>query len=84
MTLGVPATLWILLLLLAVVLTGFVVLAGIEYIGSVMAFTGLFAGALASILVLVRLLDFPFEGALALSPVRFAETLRSLDLLFGT
>jgi hypothetical protein len=49
-----------------------------------MAFTGLFAGALASILVLVRLLDFPFEGALALSPVRFAETLRSLDLLFGT
>ena len=79
-----PASLWVLLVLLAVILVGFVALAGIEYIGSVMAFTGLFAGALASILVLVRLLDFPFEGALALSPLRFAETLKSLPLLFGT
>jgi hypothetical protein len=35
------------------------------------------------ILVLVRLLDFPFEGALAVSPFRFAETLQSLQLLFG-
>jgi amino acid transporter len=80
---GVPTPLWVLLVLLSVVLVGFVAMAGIDSMASVMAFSGLFAGALASILVLVRLLDFPFEGALALSPVRFAETLQRLQLLFA-
>jgi amino acid transporter len=80
---GVPTPLWVLLVLLSVVLVVLVALAGIDSVASVMTFTGLFAAALASILVLVRLLDFPFEGALALSPARFAETLQSLQLLFG-
>lgn len=80
---GVPTPLWLLLVLLSVVLVGFVAMAGIDSILSVMAFSGLFAGALASILVLVRLLDFPFEGALAISPDRFAETLQRLQLLAG-
>jgi Protein of unknown function (DUF4239) len=83
MTQGVPTPLWLLLVLLSMVLVGFVAMAGIDSITSVMAFSGLFAGALASILVLVRLLDFPFQGALAIPPVRFAETLRTLRLLFG-
>jgi hypothetical protein len=80
---GVPMPLWVLLVLLSLLLVVLVALAGIDSMVSVMVFTGLFAGALASILVLVRLLDFPFEGALAVSPFRFAETLQNLQLLFG-
>jgi amino acid transporter len=80
---GVPTPLWVLLVLLSVVLVVLVALAGIDSTAAAMTFTGLFAAALASILVLVRLLDYPFEGALALSSARFAETLQSLQLLFG-
>jgi hypothetical protein len=80
---GVPTPLWVLLVVLSVVLVVLVALAGIDFMPSVMAFTGLFAAALASILVLVRLLDYPFEGALALSPARFAETMQNLKQLFG-
>jgi hypothetical protein len=54
---GVPTPLWVLLVLLSAVLVVLVALAGIDSMASVMAFTGLFAVALASILVLVRLLE---------------------------
>ena len=84
MTLGVPAILWLLLLLFSAVLIGFVLFSAAEGIAAQMAFTGLFAGTITATLVVVAMLDYPFQGALALPPTDFQATLARVLALTGS
>lgn len=74
----VPRLLWAVLGALTVVLVAFVVFSGVEYLVSQILFAALFAGSIAMILVVIRMLDVPFSGALALPPVDFQETLAKI------
>jgi uncharacterized membrane protein len=67
--------LWVVLIGLGLVLVGFLLCFGIEYVVSQVVFTAVFAGAVALVLALVQCLDFPFEGALRLAPDDFRLTL---------
>jgi Protein of unknown function (DUF4239) len=80
---GLPGLIWLLLSFFVAVLVGFLLLFGIEYIGSQMVFTGAFAASLAFVLLIVHLLDFPFEGVLRLSPNEFQATLARVAALPG-
>ncbi|GAB0119139.1 bestrophin-like domain [Acidisoma sp. 7E03] len=78
---GVPTLLWCLLIGFGAVLAVFVTLAGVENGGALMSFSVTFAAAVAAILVLIHLLDYPFEGALALSPQPFLVAADQIDHL---
>ena len=71
-TAGLPLAIWIVLIAMAVVLDGFLLLAGTE-VRSHMFLTAAAAGSTAAALVLLRMLDFPFEGALALNNGDFVK-----------
>jgi hypothetical protein len=73
--LGMPAILWVLLISLAAAMVCFVAFCGMEYLVSQITLTAVFAAAVALILVVVRLLDHPFEGVLQLPASDFQETL---------
>jgi hydrogenase maturation factor len=75
---GVPPVLWVLLILFSLVLVGFLLFFGVEYMWSQAFFTGAFAGSLAFVLVLIALLDYPFSGALRLSPEPFEHALTQI------
>ena len=75
---GVPPLLWLLLFAFVVILVGFLLFFGMEYIASQMVFTGAFAACLAFILIMVQMLDFPFEGVMRLPPTDFQNTLRKV------
>lgn len=70
--LGVPLAMWTVMILLSGVLIGFVILSGSETPGSLI-FAGSFTGSIVMVLVLVRMLDFPFQGALALDNSDFLK-----------
>lgn len=53
----------------------FVLFSAAEGLVAQMAFAGLFAGTLASVLVVVRMLDYPFQGALSLPSADCQATL---------
>jgi hypothetical protein len=72
---GIPPVLWIMLLSFSMTLVGFLFFFGIENVASQMAFTGVFAASLAFLLVILKMLDFPFEGAMRLSPDAVQQTL---------
>jgi len=67
MSLGLPPIMWVVLNINALVLIWFVLLAGVESLAGQIMFAGAFTGCTVSILVLVRMLEYPFEGALTLS-----------------
>jgi hypothetical protein len=75
---SVPPLLWLLLISFVTVLIGFLLCFGVDYIVSQMLFTGIFGSCMAFILVMVHLLDFPFEGALRLPSTAFAETIQKI------
>jgi hypothetical protein len=70
---GIPGALWAVLIGLELILVTFVVLSGLRYWASAALVSGVFAASVTSILVVARLLDYPFEGALALHPHDFLE-----------
>lgn len=78
---GIPVLLWCLLIGFGGVLAIFVALAGVENGGALMSFSVTFATAVAAILVLIHLLDYPFEGALALGPQPFLSALDQITQL---
>ncbi len=78
---SVPYLLWTLLIGFAVVLVGFLLCFGIEYVVSQVIFTALFATSVAFVLVIVHLLDYPFSGALRLPPTSFQTTLQEITAL---
>jgi hypothetical protein len=77
---SLPMPLWVVLVVLALVLISFVLFAGIEAPGH-MVFASAFAFCTVLVLVLVRMLDHPFEGALALSDGDFVKMLQQVAAL---
>jgi Protein of unknown function (DUF4239) len=71
---SLPSAMWAVLSLLSIFLIGFVLFAGLEGPGH-MLFASAFTGCTVMVLVLVRLLDFPFEGALTLSNADFVKVM---------
>ena len=70
--LGMPSAMWTVLVLIAVILVAFMVLSGTEQ-PATLIFAGCFTASIAMVLVLVRMLDFPFEGALAIGNGDFVK-----------
>ena len=70
LTLGLPAAMWAVLILIALILISFVVLSGTQWPGTVI-FAGTFTVSIVMVLVLVRMLDYPFQGALAIGNDNF-------------
>src|SRR5262245_23605131 len=70
---GIPVPLWWALIGFTAVLSLFVSLSGIKYRMTAVAMAACFTVGIVSILVVAQLLDYPFEGALALRPQGFIE-----------
>ena len=70
---GIPVPLWWALIGFTAVLSLFVSLSGIKYRMTAVAMAACFTVGIVSILVVAQLLDYPFEGALALRPEGFLE-----------
>jgi hypothetical protein len=62
---GLPAPMWTVILSISLVLVGFVLFAGLERQGHLVLACA-FTFCTAMVLVLIQMLDYPFEGALAL------------------
>jgi hypothetical protein len=78
---GIPVFLWALLIGLSAILAAFVTMAGVESGRALASFSMTFAATVAAILVLIHLLDYPFEGALAMQPDHFVSTLQKITTL---
>ena len=73
LTQAAPAFLWFVVIVLSLILILFIVLAGIENPAHLILGAG-YAASIVLVLVLVRMLDYPFEGALALGDADFVKT----------
>ncbi len=80
---GLPIVIWLVLALYALLLVLFVLFAGVESIAGHLLFTISFAVSVALVLVLVRMLDYPFEGALTLDDGDFVRTLEHVTAATG-
>lgn len=80
---GLPAVIWIVLLFYALVLMLFVLFAGVESQAAHVLFTSVFAVSVVLVLIVVKMLDRPFEGALALSIGDFVKTIERVTTLMG-
>jgi hypothetical protein len=67
----------------ALVLVIFVLLAGVESRIVHLLFTSSFTSSVVFLLILIRMLDYPFEGALALSNSDFVKTIERVTQLTG-
>jgi ABC-type multidrug transport system fused ATPase/permease subunit len=74
----VPMMLWTLLSTYAFVLLAFLLFFGVENVWSQAFFTGAFAGGIAFMIVVIAVLDFPFAGALRLSPQPMVQALEKV------
>ena len=77
---GLPGAVWIVLSIITLVLIGFVLFAGLETSGHLILSVA-FTASTVGVLVLVKLLDYPFSGSLALGPEDFLKTLREVSAL---
>jgi hypothetical protein len=80
--LGMPQAMWAVLITIGLILVAFVVLSGTELPATIL-FGTTFAISIAMVLVLVRMLDYPFEGALALGNDDFVKLIGELQGLLG-
>jgi hypothetical protein len=80
---GIPGALWIVLIGFELILVAFVVLSSLRYWTTAALVSGIFAASVTSILVVARLLDFPFEGALALHPHDFIKLIGKVTRLLA-
>jgi hypothetical protein len=79
---GIPLPLWCALIAFTILLSLFVSFSGIKYRLTAVALAASFTVGIVSILVVARLLDYPFEGALALRPAGFIDVIGKVsDLL---
>ena len=81
---GLPHIMWAVLILIAGVLIGSVLFAGVESPAGHVVFAGGFTGCTVMVLVLVRMLDYPFEGALALGNADFLKIIGQISALIAT
>jgi amino acid transporter len=79
---GLPVVLWVVLITFSVLLMVFVTFSGIEHYQWLLLFVVTFAICVSAILALVGLLNYPFQGALALTPGDFALRLDDVMALF--
>ena len=80
MGLTIPPAIWVVVIIIGVTLIGFVLLSATEPPGTVVL-SASFTISIAMVLVLVRMLDYPFEGALALGNDDFQKIQRQLGTL---
>jgi hypothetical protein len=73
MTQGLPVVLWLVLSVYTAFLIGCVLCAGVESAAGHAIFAGAFTFCVVMVLVVVRMLDYPFEGALALHDGDFVK-----------
>jgi len=83
MTQGVPGLVWGLLIIFASTLIGCMLVFAAEASTSKAVLVGVFTSSLTLALLTVRVLDFPFESALQLSPRDFNGTLEKVDRLIA-
>lgn len=75
---GLPFVLWFVLDVLAISLIALVVVGTTKGFGHVLL-AGLFTSTIVMVLMLVALLDYPFEGSVSLPPTDFAKLLAELS-----
>jgi Protein of unknown function (DUF4239) len=80
---GLPVVIWIVLSFYALVLVAFVLFAGVESRTGHLLFSAIFATSVVLVLIVVRMLDYPFEGALTLSNADFIKTIEHVSMLRG-
>lgn len=80
---GLPGVLWVVLIGFGAVLTIFVAFSGMERFFALSVVGVIFAACVSAILVLVRLLDYPFEGALGLPSADFVTKLGEVSALLN-
>src|SRR5215472_3715755 len=83
MTQSVPGLIWTLLIVFAAALIGCMLVFAAEASISKAVLVGVFTSSLTLALLTVRVLDFPFESALQLSPRDFSGTLVKVDRLIA-
>lgn len=80
---GLPLTNWGVLLFYSLLLVAFVLFAGIESRVAHLFFTAAISTSVILVLIVVRMLDYPFEGALTLSNADFIKTIGLVSALAG-
>ncbi len=83
MTLGVPAIVWVVLIAMTLILDGCLLFAGSE-VRSHVVLAAAASASTAAALVMVKMLDLPFEGGLALSSSDFIKMTREVASLLAT
>jgi len=78
-----PITNWVVLSFYSLLLVAFVLFAGIESRVAHLFFTATFSTSVILVLIVVRMLDYPFEGALTLSNADFIKTIALVSALVG-
>jgi hypothetical protein len=81
---GLPVVIWIVLSFYALILVAFVLFAGVESRAGHLLFSAIFATSVVLVLIVLRMLDYPFEGALTLSKSDFVNTIEHVNPLKGT
>jgi hypothetical protein len=80
---GLPIIIWLVMSFYALVLVMFVLFAGVESRIGHLLFTSVFTSSVVLLLILIRMLDYPFEGALALGNSDFVKTIERVSALPG-
>ena len=80
---GLPVIIWLVLSFYAFILVIFVLFAGVQSRIGHLFFSAVFTTSVVLVLLLLRMLDYPFEGALALSNDDFVKTIQRVSMLIG-
>jgi hypothetical protein len=80
---GLPVVIWIVLSFYGLILVAFVAFAGVESRTGHLLFSAIFATSVVLVLIVLRMLDYPFEGALTLSNADFVKTIEHVNMLKG-
>jgi hypothetical protein len=75
---GLPMVLWVVLITFSILLMVFVTFSGVEAYAWLTLFVVTFAICVSAILALVGLLNYPFQGALGLTPDDFTDRLNDV------
>ena len=80
---GLPIIIWLVLSFYGLVLVVFVLFAGVQSRMGHLFFTAVFSTSVVLVFILVRMLDYPFEGALTLGNDDFVRTIGHVSRLIG-
>ena len=80
---GLPLVIWLVLSFYALVLVVFVMFAGVESRIGHLIFSAVFTASVVLVLMVLRLFDYPFEGALKLNASDFVRVIENVKPLIG-